>query len=582
MALATTLVGFAISTATASNVNGGLFNTANANFFTDGVIASGTGNTPTISSVTYPFDNNDIGAKVWLPTQTNITAGFYEIASQTGGVATLKAAIGEAAILTAASGLFAPNILVAGCATTSAPTGVTFGVNYAQQAATIQGFTNLGSANGSTTVTDNSAGGLMKKSFAGNHLRITAGTNATVGWYEVVSVTDTNNVVLDRTPHGANTMSATTGKVGGAFSLGSSDDAVFELFSGGATSAGRLYIKGGATYTLGGTVSVAVTGGAWFVNYEGYTTVIGDAPVNTAMPILACGAAIFTPPTSCYLRNITFTGTANPVVAGGPSTRFVGCKVLNTSTTADQVALTIANNGYVFGCDLCSIRGTALSASSVTSLIDGNYIHDSSQGVVLASGGTYINNIFACNVTSGITTPIATGNTIISGNTFYGTESKLGIGINNITATMGGSIFNNIFYGLATGVSIFASQSQIFSDYNCYYNNTTDVTNIGKGKNDIAVNPAFTSVTERTGTTATTTSGNHLVQSGATFQTWGVTTSDFLYVASGTGPTAGIYQIASVDSETQITTTQTLTANATADKTWFIIQGRNFLPTGAI
>jgi hypothetical protein len=166
---------------------------------------------------------------------------------------------------------------------------------------------------------------------------------------------------------------------------------------------------------------------------------------------------------------------------------------------------------------------------------------------------------------------------VIVGNTLYGSASKRGTGIAAPTTNKQFGIINNIITGFTTGISHADSGADVlYLDNNDFYNNTTDVTNCAKGASDIALDPTFTSVTERSGTTATTTAGNHLVDSTATFSTWGVTTSDFVCIVSGTGPTAGVYQIASVDSETQITTTQTLTANATANKVWTILKGNNF------
>ena len=159
---------------------------------------------------------------------------------------------------------------------------------------------------------------------------------------------------------------------------------------------------------------------------------------------------------------------------------------------------------------------------------------------------------------------------LVFNNTLYGAENKLGIGLaaavsdNNITA------FNNIIYGFATGADGNHTGTANTDDYNNYFNNTSDVSSTAqwqKGSHDTALDPAFSSVQQRTGSTATTTAGNHLVQSGATFVTWGVTAGrDYVYIKSGTGVTAQVYGIASVDSETQITADVTLTANATADK----------------
>lgn len=165
-------------------------------------------------------------------------------------------------------------------------------------------------------------------------------------------------------------------------------------------------------------------------------------------------------------------------------------------------------------------------------------------------------------------------------NTLYGAENKLGTGLNLGASSRGITFMNNILYGFVTGVTFATTTNINWDDYNNYFNNTTDIGTAAawqKGPNDIALNPSFANVTQRTGATATTTAGNHLVQTGALFQTWGITPGvDYIYIKSGTGPATGVYGILSVDSETQITVDLTLTANATADKVWQITQGNNF------
>src|SRR6185295_4245557 len=98
------------------------------------------------------------------------------------------------------------------------------------------------------------------------------------------------------------------------------------------------------------------------------------------------------------------------------------------------------------------------------------------------------------------------------------------------------------------------------NNFNNYFNNTNPNSNSPAGRSDTAIDPSFLNVVQRTGATATTTAGNHLVQAGATFQTWGITAGvDILYLVSGTGTTNAIhYSILSVDSETQITVGETL------------------------
>jgi hypothetical protein len=224
-----------------------------------------------------------------------------------------------------------------------------------------------------------------------------------------------------------------------------------------------------------------------------------------------------------------------------------------------------------------------------------SYVHDCNVGVSFTGSniGSIIGNIIANCVTTACDITAGGSNSLplyILNNTFYGAENKLGTGLKvNATGGTMNVVMNNIFYGFATAISNSAlgtnAAQNFFDDYNDFYNNTADLggaASWSKGANDIAVNPSFANAVQRTGSTATTTTGNHLVQTGATFQTWGVQPGDVVQIVSGTGPTAGHYDIASVDSETQITVTQTLTANATANKVWQITQGHNFAPTGAV
>jgi hypothetical protein len=182
---------------------------------------------------------------------------------------------------------------------------------------------------------------------------------------------------------------------------------------------------------------------------------------------------------------------------------------------------------------------------------------------------------------------MATGYTI-GNNTIFGSTNTTGIGVSIATGGTDIRLINNIITGFVTGVSHFDTQSVGYDNFNNYHNNDADVSAASqwqKGPNDTAIAPAFASVGQVTGSTATTTAGNHLVQSGATFQTGAIPVvagRDYVYVVSGTGVTAGIYGILSVDSDTQITTDIALTANATADKVFQITVGHDFTPGSAL
>lgn len=590
MAIAATTILEINSGATAANVNGGGFNPANAGMLTDGTVDAGTGNTasPIFSSVSYSFVAGDVGKFLYLKSGTSCYADtYYPIASVTGGKATLSAAVGAAE--TWVNTVCSPSI-VAGIASIGTPTGITFTIDYSRGTSAIASLTDLVSVGSSTTLT--SVAGLFTPVMVGNILHLNnAGTGSfgTVGFYEIATYVNTGQVTTDRTTNGGTAMAAGQGKIGGALSWGDSTDAsvLISLGLSSTTAATRLFIKGGGlSYTPGATITGLVAGNtAWHFLIEGYGSARGDKPTGSNMPVINCGAAIFTFPANSNGFYLSFAGTADPVVQSGTGGVIAFCKSYNTSTSASRSAFVGNSTSSHIGCEAVSLRGRGISGSN---LVLGCYIHDCDVGVrISGTTSTVVNNIVADCVTDGfIFSAAPTNPSPIIGNTFYGAENKLGIGISLPTGSHYVPIMNNIFYGFVTAISHADVNSSNYGNYNDFFNNTNDVNaaaNWQKRSGDIAVNPSFTTVAQLTGTTATTTSGNHLVQSGATFVTSGVTPGrDFLHVKSGTSVTAGKYGILSVDSETQITTDIAITANATADKTWQITTGRNFAPTGVV
>lgn len=570
------------STATAGNVNAGAFNPGNANGITDGVIASGTGNTPTLSSATYTFVAGDVGHWIFFPAQANIVSGWYQIASQSAGVATLSAAIGQAQIVS--NYRFGTNTS-AGCATTAAPTGVTYLVDYSQTDSSRYTSTTM---TGATTAATDASGNPFTAQMVGNFICMASGTGVTVGWYEILSISGGTATLSSSA---GTTYSAVHAKIGGAVSLGGAtagitDNNFFTLAIATANvAAGRYFIKGNATYTLSAAVTTSAGTPTFPIITEGYATTRGDRPTGSTRPILATGANIFSTGTDARLISLQFTGTGTSTIAPGGRSTVINCKVTNSSSTAARNAFG-GNAVAVIGCEAISYRGIGILGAN-NPLIYGCYIHDCDQGISVSTQSEVINCIISGCVTNSIIETGAISTTVtIANNTIYGAENKLGVGITLVQGNGTPVIYNNVLYGLATASSFSATTTQQLTDYNDYFNNTNDVSSAAqwpKGANDIAVNPSFTNVTQVTGSTATTTAGNHLVDSGASFISAGVTAGrDYVYIKSGTGVTAGIYGILSVDSATQITTDITLTANATGDKVYQITCGQNFLPTGSI
>lgn len=575
------------SAATAGNLGGGFFNTANANFITDYTTDTNTGNTasPVLSSATYNFQASDDEAWVFVQAGTNWYSNcFFRIDSVASNKATLDAAIGNGICLS--NNRWIPST-VAGVASVGTPTSGTVGIDYSQQDAAELNETDLASVDGTTNpCTVTSAGLPFGRNHAGNGLRITAGTNWTQAFYEIVSVSAVT-ATLDKACGSAATLTSGTAYLGGALSLGSSDDAVWEIAVSSATAATRFFFKGNATYTLGGTVTNSKSGNTlWPIIFEGYATKRGDRPTDSTRPVLDGGAAALTwCGTGCEVHNLRGKSTSSSSTSGtwmsAGAERFMVTESEVINPTGGAIYLGSGTYGPIIGnfiqapSSFCIKTDNGSTQSSA--IIIGNHMKGCDTGILAdpgnATGMFVANNIFEGVNTAGLDIDYGDGGrTVIIGNTIYGAEGKDAIGIDFAAASEQAVVMNNILYGLTTGITHGDATTNNYSDYNDYFNNTTDVTagNWVKGSHDLAVNPTFALVV-RSGATATTTAGNHLVQSGATFQTWGVVAGDILRVLSGTGPTAKLYTISSVDSETQVTTTQTLTANATADKVWEII-----------
>jgi hypothetical protein len=558
------------STATSGNVNGGGFNPANPNGLTNLTTTTGTGNTssPVVSSASYNFAAGDVGAWLYIQGGTNWTPGWYQIASVASNKATLYAGVGQA--IQVSNNRFQTNT-VAGCSTTGTPTGGTFMIDYCQQNAAQVSFTNLKSTSGSTTLTDNSSGNKFTKVMVGNLINITSGTNFNPGWYEIISFTNANNVVLDRSPHGANTATGGHGKVGGAISLGASgtsgDLAFSESLPASTSSVSTIvFVQGNSSYTLGESISASA-------GFEGYATVRGDRPKGTTRPTIAMGAdgAV----EGGDIRNLIVTADSSwlntQLIGLNAGTNCIDTKMVIASATSGTIAL-VSPYSTVSGCEIVCYNGTGISGGGYSAV--GNYIHDCDVGIEGGNSLICANNIICGCTTAAISFLTGVYGSYVANNTLYGAQNNLGVGIEFLPSCYGNSVMNNIITGFVTGVSSAdTTPQQLYSDFNDYYNNTSDVSSWPKGANDLAVDPQFANVAELTGSTATT-SGSVLTQSGANFSSV-VDGQDYLYLVSGTGVTAGIYGITA-----HTTTTLTLDiapgTDATADKVWQITTGRNF------
>lgn len=447
------------------------------------------------------------------------------------------------------------------------------GTDFSQQDTAQYALSGVTSAGAGDTVLSASAASNM----VGNIARVVSGTNFTAGWYEIIAVSAGVSIQFDRA---VTTGAGSSGviNIGGALSMASTlDDDAFES----AVAGNIFYVKAG-TYVLGEAVTISATGGTQNpIKIIGYNAIRGDDPTGSNRPLFNCGGNPFSMAANWEVYNMRFTGTGTSTLSVGTSGKAVNVQAINTSATADRIGIGTGTGAFILNCEAVSYRGQALNAGSGISIIaKGCYLHDSKHGVRVTTGALVLEDcIISNNVTGAIDINGVNTNTIIDNCTLYGAENKLGVGLNMITGVTNVRLINSIIYGFTTGVVHADTQSVGYDDYNNYYNNTADVSAAGqwqKGENDFALDPVFSNVTQRTGSTAATGASNTLTQTGATFQTWGVQAGDYIYISAGTGVTAGKYGILSVDSETQITVDITLSANATTDKVWQITSGTSF------
>ncbi len=567
------------STATSGNVNGGGFNWGHASFPTDLACTSATGNAAVCTSASYNFVAGDVGGWLFVQSGTNWYANqFCPIASVAANAATLTSTAGSCVILSSNRWLATT---VAGVASTASPTGGVWGVAFNQQDAAESTGTDGVSVTTSTTFTTAIASS-FRTVMKGNFLHITTtgtGAQCITGWYHIESVTDTLNVVLDRAPSAGTGCAAATWYVAGSSIFGALDDALFEIVTSSATAGFRYFIKNGS-YAPAGTINTSVGGNVlWPAVVEGYNSIWGDRPTGSTRPTLAFGGSSLVYGNQFVWRSVIITGTPAALVTMASNGKLIESKVVNTSTTTGRTAITTSTDFFLSAVEAVSYRGIAVSIPNVSGTLSGSYIHDSDTCVSAANTSLVPvitgNLLVGCPSYGARFTAAATAISLVYANTIYGYSTPIAssIGVGYATGVTDTQVVNNIIIGWSTGISHADNQSVAFSDYNDLFNNTTPSTNWQTGAHSVAVDPQFSSVGELSGATATT-SGSVLTQSGGNFST--VTDgSDFLYLISGTGVTAGIYGITSHTSTT-VTVDIAPGTNATADKVWRIITGRNF------
>lgn len=579
MALATNTQFHISATATTGNVNGAGFNPLNTNMLTNLTTDSNTANTasPVVSSASYNFVAGDVGHWLYIKSGTNWIPGWYQIASVATNKATLSAAIGAAQIL--ALTFKAPSTVI-GCATVGTPTSGTFAIDYSQgNTAIINGSVDFTSTASSTTVSSVSDG--FTAVMVGNfYHQTTTGTGGfgIIGWYEIISVTSSTALVLDRTPNTGTTSVACTGYIGGAGRFNGLEDDFGEMVPSGA----KINIKNG-TYVLSGSIAIASTNGTstdpiW---YLGFNTIPGDAPMTTNRPTITAGANTISWGSYTYLKYMITTGSGATVVTLPATTGSASfCKFFNTSTTVNRSCF-VGSAGLHQFCEFISQNGSCTTAKGT---FYGCYFHDSATGFTGAlTDVQLLNCVLAALNTTAFTSSSATGLNIFSNNTFYGrlsTPTGVGINFSAAAGAVNNRIFNNIIAGFATGISISTVES--FSNlggYNDMFGNTADTSNYTRDPTGLSLDPGFIDVTEIAISNGTITGGTAvLTSSGADFSSVedGV---DFFRIISNTGGTGTFIANYLITSHTATTLTFNNNAGTSGSATsvvGFVQTGHNY------
>lgn len=380
----------------------------------------------------------------------------------------------------------------------------------------------------------------------GNIAHLISGTNATVGWYEIISVSPGVSITLDATCCSAALASGVV-NIGGCISLNSATANQTDTNWAAALIAGNtVYVNG--SLTIAATFSPTAGAAGTPVQFIGYNTTRTDAPTGASRPTINCATFTATAGGVNQYSNIIFTGTAANMFTISSAAILNNCKFINTSTTAARNALNWASaNVTIRNCEFVSYRGNAINLGSGGSgVVWACYIHDSDIGITSNTSSAWVlkNCILASNVTNAMTfTNSGAVIMFIEGNTFYGAENKLGVGVAITSALTGFRIYNNIFYGFTTAINDSNVAGNNFEDYNCFNTNTTARTNISVGTHSVTTAPAFTSVAQVTGT-AGTVSSSTITDGAASFANV-VDNQDYCYIISGTGATAGQYKITS-------------------------------------
>lgn len=357
------------------------------------------------------------------------------------------------------------------------------GTDYSQQDEQQLAISDLACADHVTFHVTSPTGQGFTAAMVGNVMKVTStgtGGHFVVGWYEITAYVAATEVVLDRDPtDGTNDVGANA-NVGGA--LGVPTDAFFEQCVAGNT----IYMEGPGTYTLTGAVTVANDGTAANpITIFGYKTNHDTAATGDDRPNIVAGANSFQFDDYWIFRHLRGSGSNTQALRADLGGVFENLDFENTSGAANRMGIYSAGTGFLINCRAKSANGQAFKMATYAVAL-GCVAYESLEGFDFVVNSKGI-GVISCIIDS-CTTGIAADNShsfLVANNTLYtGTTGISGTGAQ-------AWVVNNIITGFTTGASWGSSIPNHHWDYNDWYDNTADVSNVTKGDHALALDPQF-------------------------------------------------------------------------------------------
>lgn len=278
-----------------------------------------------------------------------------------------------------------------------------------------------------------------------------------------------------------------------AFGLGE-----WETHLEGSAAAGDFYYVKGGTYTFTSNISTAKDGTATnpitIIGVNSGTTneppISSDWATGANRPLMAAAAYDFIFDNYWIIRNLRVTITDIYGLRADQGALIVNCNSNNSSGSAGRCGIsTYGTDSCIINCESQSVNGFCSYVLQFDCKVIGCYLHDGETGIEGYADANYVFNIIDTMSGHGISF-ITSGpmmSTAIINNTIY----NCGTGIEEDTGDRF-MVMNNIISDCTTGIKWGTEQKSNYFDYNNYYNNTADVSNVTKGENATAYEPQYT------------------------------------------------------------------------------------------